>query len=79
MGIRLIRVLSASVLTLAAFATAAQGPGPQVEQIVPVEEVVRPPSVALGGTVVPYREVTFAAQLPGRVVFLAGEEGERCV
>jgi multidrug efflux pump subunit AcrA (membrane-fusion protein) len=30
----------------------------------------------LGGTVVPLREVTLAAQLPGRVVFLRGGEGD---
>jgi len=31
----------------------------------------------LGGTVVPHREVTLAAQLPGRVVYIIGEEGTR--
>jgi len=30
----------------------------------------------LGGTVVPFREVTLSAQLPGRVVFLKGGEGD---
>lgn len=35
------------------------------------------PTVAIGGTVVPYREVTLAAQLPGRIKFLAGIEGDR--
>ncbi|MBF0283768.1 MAG: efflux RND transporter periplasmic adaptor subunit [Magnetococcales bacterium] len=30
----------------------------------------------LGGTVVPFREVTFSAQLPGRVKYLAGVEGD---
>jgi len=77
MGIRRIRVLSAGVLALTALATAAQGPGPRAgDVVVPVQEVVRPATVALGGTVVPYKEVTLAAQLPGRVVFLAGEEGD---
>ena len=33
-------------------------------------------TVSLGGAVVPYREVTLAAQLPGRVEFLAGDEGD---
>ncbi len=33
------------------------------------------PTVAIGGTVVPYRQVTLAAQLPGRVKFVAGVEG----
>ena len=34
------------------------------------------PTVAIGGSVVPYREVTLAAQLPGRVKFVAGQEGD---
>ena len=34
------------------------------------------PTVAIGGSVVPYREVTLAAQLPGRVKFVAGVEGD---
>lgn len=34
------------------------------------------PHVSLGGTVVPYKEVTLSAQLPGRVRFLAGIEGD---
>ena len=34
------------------------------------------PSVSVGGTVVPYKEVTLAAQVPGRVTFLAGIEGD---
>lgn len=34
-------------------------------------------SVSLGGTVVPYREVTLSAQVPGRIDFLSGEEGDR--
>lgn len=33
-------------------------------------------TVSLGGVIVPYREVTLAAQLPGRVEFLAGGEGD---
>jgi multidrug efflux pump subunit AcrA (membrane-fusion protein) len=33
--------------------------------------------VILGGTVIPLKEVTLAAQMPGRVVNIAGEEGEQ--
>jgi len=33
-------------------------------------------SVSLGGSVVPYKEVTLSAQLPGRIEYLAGEEGD---
>lgn len=35
------------------------------------------PTVSLGGTVIPYKEVTLSAQLPGRVRFLSGIEGDR--
>lgn len=34
------------------------------------------PTVSIGGTVIPYKEVTLAAQLPGRVKYLAGIEGD---
>ncbi|ALG67239.1 efflux RND transporter periplasmic adaptor subunit [Beggiatoa leptomitoformis] len=40
-----------------------------------VREYSIPTTVTLGGTVVPYKEVTFSAQLSGRVERLAGEEG----
>jgi multidrug efflux pump subunit AcrA (membrane-fusion protein) len=33
-------------------------------------------TVTLGGTVVPYREVTLTAQVPGRIEFIAGTEGD---
>lgn len=36
----------------------------------------RQPTVTIGGTVVPFKEVTLAAQLPGRVKYLAGIEGD---
>ncbi|EIC19520.1 efflux RND transporter periplasmic adaptor subunit [Thiorhodovibrio frisius] len=34
------------------------------------------PTMSVGGTVMPYKEVTFAAQMPGRVKFIAGIEGD---
>ncbi|MGM0592997.1 MAG: efflux RND transporter periplasmic adaptor subunit [Pseudomonadota bacterium] len=43
---------------------------------VAVEIVNQQNPVLLGGTVVPARKVTLAAQLPGRVEFIAGEEGD---
>ncbi|KPK39700.1 MAG: RND transporter [Gammaproteobacteria bacterium SG8_47] len=33
-------------------------------------------NVVLGGTVVPYKEVTLAAEIPGRVEYIAGAEGD---
>jgi multidrug efflux pump subunit AcrA (membrane-fusion protein) len=41
-----------------------------------VQQARGAPTVALGGTVIPYKEVTLAAQLPGRVKYLAGIEGD---
>ena len=35
------------------------------------------PPVTLSGTVIPKKEVTFKAQLPGEVEHLAGEEGDK--
>jgi RND family efflux transporter MFP subunit len=34
------------------------------------------PTVSVGGTVIPYKEVTLAAQLPGRVKYISGIEGD---
>ena len=48
----------------------------------PAESVITVPSipvgaaVSLGGTVVPYKDVTFSAQIPGRIESIAGEEGD---
>jgi len=36
----------------------------------------RHPTVSIGGSVVPYKSVTLSAQLPGRVIFLSGIEGD---
>jgi multidrug efflux pump subunit AcrA (membrane-fusion protein) len=41
-----------------------------------VQQTQGVPHVSLGGTVVPYKEVTLSAQLPARVNYLAGIEGD---
>lgn len=46
------------------------------EQYAPVQLSRDIPTVSLGGTVIPFKEVTLAAQQPGRVNFLAGIEGD---
>ena len=46
------------------------------EQYAPVQLSRDIPTVSLGGTVVPFKEVTLSAQLPGRVQFIAGIEGD---
>ncbi len=49
---------------------------PVAEDYVVVQQMQGATTVSLGGTVVPYKEVTLSAQLPGRVKFLAGIEGD---
>ena len=41
-----------------------------------VEQHEIPTTVTISGTVVPYKEVTLSAQLPGRIEYIAGEEGD---
>ncbi|MCG8428732.1 MAG: efflux RND transporter periplasmic adaptor subunit [Chromatiales bacterium] len=42
-----------------------------------VQQARGAPTVSLGGTVIPYKEVTLSAQVPGRVKYLSGIEGDR--
>ena len=65
------------LLGLCSPAALAQGGPAAGSQIVTVQASSIGSSVALGGTVVAYREVTLTAQIPGRVEFLAGTEGDR--
>jgi multidrug efflux pump subunit AcrA (membrane-fusion protein) len=45
-------------------------------EIITVGTVQLQGKAVLGGTVIPYKEVTLTAQIPGRVEFIAGEEGD---
>jgi multidrug efflux pump subunit AcrA (membrane-fusion protein) len=69
----------ACTLAVAAVASSglaqAQMPGISGETFI-VQQAQGAPTVSLGGSVVPYKEVTLAAQLPGRVTFIAGREGD---
>ncbi len=60
--------------------TMALGPVRAQQQPLPpifvVQASSKTPTVSIGGTVVPYKEVTLAAQLPGRIKFIAGIEGD---
>ncbi len=51
-------------------------PYPVQPRIISVMSAPTGSSVVLGGTVVPLREVILSAQIPGRVDYLAGVEGE---
>ncbi|MGB5637479.1 MAG: HlyD family efflux transporter periplasmic adaptor subunit, partial [Sedimenticolaceae bacterium] len=48
----------------------------EFEDIFVVKESTDIPTVVVSGSVVAFKEVTLAAQLPGRVKFIAGIEGE---
>lgn len=72
----LIRKLALAGLVCAAVAVAnvnAQGAG---EGVITVPSIPVGATVSLGGTVVPIKDVTFAAQIPGRISTIAGEEGD---
>lgn len=65
-------LLAAGLLFVASATYAVPGGGEFV-----VKEAEGAPTISVGGTVIPYKEVTLAAQLPGRVKYLAGIEGDR--
>ena len=65
----------AAGLALATTAGLSAGQGSDRDEYV-VQQSRGAPTVSLGGTVVPYKEVTLAAQVPGRVKYLAGIEGD---
>jgi multidrug efflux pump subunit AcrA (membrane-fusion protein) len=46
------------------------------ESVIIVPSIPVGAAVSLGGTVVPHKDVTFAAQIPGRIKSIAGEEGD---
>jgi multidrug efflux pump subunit AcrA (membrane-fusion protein) len=46
------------------------------ETVITVPSVPVGSSITLGGTVIPYKEATLSAQLPGRVESISGEEGD---
>jgi multidrug efflux pump subunit AcrA (membrane-fusion protein) len=63
-------------LLMASLSLQAQQQSPVAGDYFVVQQTQGVPHVSLGGTVVPYKEVTLSAQLPGRVKFLAGIEGD---
>ncbi|MCP4406382.1 MAG: efflux RND transporter periplasmic adaptor subunit [Gammaproteobacteria bacterium] len=66
---RYSRILVFLIGSLAGLASSAA-------EIITVGTVQLQGKAVLGGTVIPYKEVTLAAQIPGRVEFIAGEEGD---
>jgi len=48
----------------------------QAWQILTVDEAALGSKLKIGGTVIPYKEVTLSAQVPGRIQYIAGAEGD---
>ncbi len=69
-----MRMLSIGLIAAMSAVTAVSAQ--TVEDIYVVKQAEGLPTVSVGGTVIPYKEVTLAAQLPGRVDYLAGIEGD---
>jgi multidrug efflux pump subunit AcrA (membrane-fusion protein) len=48
----------------------------QAWQLMTVEAATVTNKIKIGGTVIPYKEVTLSAQVPGRIQYIAGSEGD---
>ena len=79
MGKKTRSAIGASLLALSLplIGRAQIGPAAPPGDTFVVQQAQGAPTVSVGGTVIPYKEVTLAAQLPGRVNYLAGIEGDR--
>ncbi|MGN7612887.1 efflux RND transporter periplasmic adaptor subunit [Magnetococcales bacterium HHB-1] len=62
--------------TAAAPKTTTPEPQTNYGDIITVESGTNSPTTTLGGTVIPYKEVSLSAQMPGRIEELAGREGD---
>jgi len=67
-----ISVIATGIMLMQA-AAAAEGPS---SEIITVNSTNIPKIITVSVHVVPYKRVTFTAQLPGRVKYIAGEEGQ---
>lgn len=70
------KVSTSLVAALGLMATVQSVQAETFENTTTVELVRQQNEIVLGGTVIPSRQVTIAAQLPGRVEFIAGAEGD---
>ena len=73
MLIKKLAILSLLSGTIMSSGVMAQG---SAESVITVPSVPVGAAVSLGGTVVPFKDVTFSAQIPGRIKSIAGEEGD---
>lgn len=67
----IISLLSGYMVSTAVMAQGA------AESVITVPSVPVGAAVSLGGTVIPFKDVTFSAQIPGRIKSISGEEGDQ--
>jgi len=67
LGSILLVLFSTLALTTNGFATS---------KVINVKVVKMGQNAILGGTVIPYKEITLSAQMPGRIEYIAGNEGD---
>ncbi|HYQ71890.1 MAG TPA: efflux RND transporter periplasmic adaptor subunit, partial [Gammaproteobacteria bacterium] len=72
----LIRKLLLGLLSGCLLVPPVLAQGSSGESVITVPSIPVGGAVSLGGTVVPYKDVTFSAQIPGRIKTIAGEEGD---
>jgi len=70
-----IKFPSKSILILSTFLTLVSTTS-LAWQLMTVEAAEFGNRIKIGGTVIPYKEVTLSAQVPGRVQYIAGSEGD---
>ena len=70
------KVSTSLIAVLGLIATVQPVHAQAVENVTTVEVVRQQNHIVLGGSVIPSRQVTISAQLPGRVEFIAGAEGD---
>jgi len=76
MGKIVKNLLLPAACVVAALLLPAAAQAQAVDDIYVVKQAEGLPTVSVGGTVIPYKEVTLAAQLAGRIEYLAGIEGD---
>ena len=70
------KVSTSLFAALGLIATAQAVQAEVIENVTTVEVIRQQNQIVLGGTVIPSRQVSIAAQLPGRVKYIAGAEGD---
>ncbi len=76
-AISMAATMSAAVLAGPFAASVHAQESSQSFQTAPVSTTTTGGEATVGGTVVPFKEVTLTAQVPGRITFLAGSEGHK--